>query len=69
MPEKDAIERARKDAAKGKSPSTQAGEFVHEESHARPRRQARRDVDHAGDRRGPGAGHAHAPDAHALTAR
>ena len=31
MPEKDVIERAQKDAREGKSPSTQAGEFVHEE--------------------------------------
>jgi Family of unknown function (DUF6496) len=31
MPEKDVIERARQDAREGKSPSTQAGEFVHEE--------------------------------------
>ena len=31
MPEKDTIERARKDAEEGKSPSTQAGEFVREE--------------------------------------
>jgi len=31
MPEKRTIERARKDASEGKSPSTQAGEFVHEE--------------------------------------
>ena len=31
MPEKKTIERARKDARSGKSPSTQAGEFVHEE--------------------------------------
>ena len=31
MPEKRTIERARKDAAEGKSPSTQAGEFVREE--------------------------------------
>src|SRR5215470_17269403 len=31
MPEKDVIERAREDAEEGKSPSTQAGEFVHEE--------------------------------------
>lgn len=31
MPEKKTIERARKDAREGKSPSTQAGEFVHEE--------------------------------------
>ena len=31
MPEKRTIERARKDRARGKSPSTQAGEFVREE--------------------------------------
>jgi hypothetical protein len=31
MPEKRTRERARKDAREGKSPSTQAGEFVHEE--------------------------------------
>ena len=31
MPEKETIERARKDAAEGKAPSTQAGEFVREE--------------------------------------
>src|SRR4051794_24744048 len=31
MPEKRTIERARKDAREGKSPSTQAGEFVREE--------------------------------------
>ena len=31
MPEKDVIDRARRDAREGKSPSTQAGEFVHEE--------------------------------------
>jgi hypothetical protein len=31
MPEKRTIERARKDAKEGKSPSTQAGEFVREE--------------------------------------
>lgn len=31
MPEKETIEKARKDASEGKSPSTQAGEFVHEE--------------------------------------
>jgi len=30
-PEKDVIERAREDARQGKSPSTQAGEFVREE--------------------------------------
>jgi hypothetical protein len=31
MPEKRILERARKDKAEGKSPSTQAGEFVREE--------------------------------------
>jgi hypothetical protein len=31
MPDKEVIERAQKDAREGKSPSTQAGEFVHEE--------------------------------------
>jgi hypothetical protein len=31
MPEQKTIERAREDARKGKSPSTQAGEFVREE--------------------------------------
>ena len=31
MPEQEVIERARKDARAGKSPSTQAGEFVREE--------------------------------------
>jgi hypothetical protein len=31
MPEKRTIERARRDAREGKAPSTQAGEFVHEE--------------------------------------
>jgi len=31
MPDQETIERAREDAKKGKSPSTQAGEFVHEE--------------------------------------
>jgi hypothetical protein len=31
MPEKRTLERARKDAREGKSPSTQAGEFVREE--------------------------------------
>src|SRR5437870_5888430 len=33
MPEKKTLERARKDAREGKSPSTQAGEFVREEMH------------------------------------
>lgn len=31
MPEKQTIERAKRDKREGKSPSTQAGEFVHEE--------------------------------------
>src|SRR5438309_3957985 len=31
MPEKETIKRAQKDAREGKSPSTQAGEFVREE--------------------------------------
>jgi hypothetical protein len=33
MPEKKTLERAREDAREGKSPSTQAGEFVREEMH------------------------------------
>ena len=33
MPEKETLERAHEDAAEGKSPSTQAGEFVREEMH------------------------------------
>lgn len=33
MPEKATIERARRDAREGKSPSTQAGEFVREQIH------------------------------------
>jgi len=33
MPDKETLERARRDAAEGKSPSTQAGEFVREEIH------------------------------------
>jgi len=33
MPEQEAIDRAREDAREGKSPSTQAGEFVREEIH------------------------------------
>ena len=33
MPEKATIERARRDKRQGKSPSTQAGEFVREEIH------------------------------------
>jgi hypothetical protein len=33
MPEQETIERAKKDAREGKSPSTQAGEFIREEIH------------------------------------
>jgi hypothetical protein len=33
MPEKETIEKAREDAREGKSPSTQAGEFIREEMH------------------------------------
>ena len=33
MPEKEVVERAQEDAREGKSPSTQAGEFVREEIH------------------------------------
>src|SRR6188474_1873088 len=31
MPSRETVKRARKDARQGKAPSTQAGEFVHEE--------------------------------------
>jgi Family of unknown function (DUF6496) len=33
MPERETIERARQDAHEGKSPTTQAGEFIREEIH------------------------------------
>lgn len=33
MPEKETVERAQEDAREGKSPTTQAGEFVREEIH------------------------------------
>ncbi|HEV8378284.1 MAG TPA: DUF6496 domain-containing protein [Tepidisphaeraceae bacterium] len=33
MPEKETIERARKDKREGKAPTTQAGEFIREEMH------------------------------------
>ena len=33
MPEKETLERAKQDEQEGKSPSTQAGEFVREEIH------------------------------------
>lgn len=48
MPEKETIERAHEDAREGKSPSTQAGEFVREEMH-----QARCRLTAAGDRHRP----------------
>jgi len=33
MPEKETLERARKDKQEGKAPTTQAGEFIREEMH------------------------------------
>src|SRR5438874_10034381 len=33
MPEKETLERARRDKQEGKAPSTQAGEFIREEFH------------------------------------
>ena len=33
MPEKETVERARRDKRQGKAPTTQAGEFVREEMH------------------------------------
>jgi hypothetical protein len=33
MPEKETLERARRDKAEGKAPTTQAGEFIREEMH------------------------------------
>jgi hypothetical protein len=33
MPEQETLERARRDRAEGKAPSTQAGEFIREEMH------------------------------------
>jgi len=35
MPEKETLQRAGSDRAQGKSPSTQAGEFIREEMHHR----------------------------------
>ena len=47
MPEKNTIERARKDAREGKAPSTQAGEFVHEEiKHIREGKHGARSTKH-----------------------
>lgn len=48
MPEKQTIERARKDKREGKSPSTQAGEFVREEiEHVREGRHGARSAKQA----------------------
>jgi hypothetical protein len=48
MPEPDVIERAHRDAAEGKSPSTQAGEFVREEiDHVREGKHGARSVQQA----------------------
>ncbi|HEV7681442.1 MAG TPA: hypothetical protein VGO68_04925 [Pyrinomonadaceae bacterium] len=45
MPEKETLERAQQDKEEGKAPSTQAGEFVHEDA----RRQAWRAFNQASD--------------------
>ncbi len=48
MPEKKTVERARKDKREGKAPSTQAGEFVHEETkHIREGKHGARSTNHA----------------------
>jgi hypothetical protein len=48
MPEKEVLERARKDEREGKSPSTQAGEFVREEiDHVREGKHGARSVKQA----------------------
>lgn len=48
MPEEETIERAREDAREGKSPSTQAGEFVREEiDHVREGKHGARSVKQA----------------------
>jgi len=50
MPEKETLERAAEDKAEGKSPSTQAGEFVREEiEHVREGKHGARSAKH-GDR-------------------
>ena len=49
MPDKDTLRKAKRDKRQGKAPSTQAGEFVREEIH-KSAKQARREVDPAGDR-------------------
>jgi len=48
MPEQDVIDRAHRDAEQGKSPSTQAGEFVREEiDHVREGKHGARSVQQA----------------------
>jgi len=48
MPEQETIERAREDEREGKSPSTQAGEFVREEmEHIRERKHGARSTKQA----------------------
>src|ERR1700687_5100242 len=48
MPDQETLERAREDAAQGKSPSTQAGEFVREEiEHVREGKHGARSVQQA----------------------
>ena len=48
MPDKKTLVRARKDKQEGKSPSTQAGEFVHEEiEHIREGRHGARSTEQA----------------------
>lgn len=48
MPEEDVVRRAREDAREGKSPSTQAGEFVREEiEHVREGKHGARNVKQA----------------------
>ena len=50
MPEDETIEHAREDEREGKSPSTQAGEFVREEMEHIREGEARRPIAGAGDR-------------------
>jgi len=50
MPEKKTIERAKKAQRRGKSPSTQSGEFVREEMHDIREGKRRCPIDQAGDR-------------------
>jgi hypothetical protein len=50
MPEKETIERAQEDAREGKSPSSQAGEFVREEIHHCARGKTRCALRETGDR-------------------